>query len=106
VENAIRKHGSISDVAVHAVPSEMTEDEVKAVLVLAEGRTVEPAELFLFLRENLPYFAVPRYAEIRTALPMNAVGRVLKHVLKDECVTPATWDFVAMGLVVEKDGRR
>jgi len=106
VENAIRKHGAISDVAVHAVPSEMTEDEVKAVLVLAEGKTVEPDDLFVFLRENLPYFAVPRYVEIRTSLPVNAVGRVLKHVLKDEGVTPATWDFAAMGLVIEKGGRR
>jgi crotonobetaine/carnitine-CoA ligase len=106
VENAIRKHPSIKDVAVHAVPSDMTEDEVKAVLVLRDGEIVEPGELFRFLRDNLPYFAVPRYIETRAALPVNAVGRVMKHLLKAEGVTPATLDFTAMGLVVGKDERR
>jgi crotonobetaine/carnitine-CoA ligase len=106
LENAIRKHEAIQDVAVHAVPSEMTEDEVKAVLVVAEGRTIEPAELFDFFRANLPYFAVPRYVEIRAALPVNAVGRVMKHVLKAEGITPGTWDFTAMGLVLDRADRR
>jgi crotonobetaine/carnitine-CoA ligase len=106
VENAIRVHELIQDVAVHAVPSTMTEDEVKAVLVLVEGCSVDPAELFDFLRETLPYFAVPRYVEIRTELPVNAVGRVMKHVLKAEGVTPSTWDFTAMGLILDKADRR
>jgi cytochrome P450 len=106
VENAIRAHESIRDVAVHAVPSGMTEDEVKAVLVLVEGGSVDPAQLFDFPRETLPYFAVPRYIEIRSELPVNAVGRVMKHILKEEGVTPATWDFTAMGLVVDKADRR
>jgi crotonobetaine/carnitine-CoA ligase len=106
VENAIRVHDAIHDVAVHAVPSTMTEDEVKAVLVLVEGGSVDPAALFEFFCERLPYFAVPRYVEIRTELPVNAVGRVMKHILKEEGVTPETWDFIAMGLVLDKADRR
>jgi crotonobetaine/carnitine-CoA ligase len=41
----------------------------------------------------LPYFAIPRYIEFRAELPRNAMGKVLKHQLRDEGVTPDTWDI-------------
>jgi crotonobetaine/carnitine-CoA ligase len=106
VEAAIRKHPSIRDVAVHAVSSALAEDDVKAVLILDGDVTVQPEELFEFFRGTLPYFAVPRYVEIRESLPVNALGRVMKHVLREEGVTPATWDLEALGFVITKDERR
>ena len=42
---------------------------------------------------KLPYFAIPRYIEFRAELPRNAMGKVLKHQLRDEGVTPDTWDI-------------
>jgi crotonobetaine/carnitine-CoA ligase len=40
----------------------------------------------------MPHFGVPRYIEIVDDLPRNAVGRVLKYVLRERGVTDATWD--------------
>lgn len=106
LEAAIRKHRAVLDVAVHAVPSPMSEDDVKAVLVVHEGAQVEPTELFEYFKENLPYFAVPRYVELRESLPINALGRVMKHVLREEGITESTWDLEALGLVITKAERR
>lgn len=106
VERAIAAHPKIAEAAVHAVPSPMTEDDIKACLVLASGESVTPAELFGFFRERLPYFAIPRYVEIVPELPRNATLRVMKHLLRARGVTPETWDFDALGLVVGSQDRR
>lgn len=92
METTLRAHFAIQDVAVHAVPSEVTEDDVKVTAVLQPGSTLSERELCEWAIDHLPYFAVPRYIEFRTELPRNPVGRVLKFQLRDEGVTPATWD--------------
>ncbi|HJP66529.1 MAG TPA: AMP-binding protein, partial [Actinomycetota bacterium] len=106
VERAIVTHPKIAEVAVHAVPSEMSEDDIKACLVLEPGQTVEPDELFGFFKETLPYFAIPRYVEVMPELPKNATLRVMKHLLRERGVSDETWDFDALGLSVEKAERR
>lgn len=106
LEAAISAHPKIQEAAVHAVPSEMLEDEVKACIVLAPGEVTTPEELFAFFKEKLPYFAVPRYVEILPELPKNAVGRVMKHLLRERGVTETTWDLQAMGLTVPREERR
>jgi carnitine-CoA ligase len=51
---------------------------------------------------QLPYFCLPRYIEFRPALPRSPVGRVLKRELREEGVTPATWDAEVAGIEYEK----
>ncbi len=52
--------------------------------------------------DKVPYFAVPRYIEFRDELPRNATGKVLKYQLRDEAVTPTTWDLEQSDLEVSK----
>ncbi|MGH2784331.1 MAG: AMP-binding protein [Actinomycetota bacterium] len=106
LEMAIVQHDKILEAAVHAVPSDLLEDDVKACIVLAPGQAIEPAELFEFFKTGLPYYAVPRYVEIVPELPKNAVARVMKHLLRERGVTGDTWDFEALGLTIAKDERR
>ncbi|HVW31566.1 MAG TPA: AMP-binding protein [Acidimicrobiia bacterium] len=106
LEAAIMGHPAVDRAAVHAVPSELTEDDIKVCLTLREGATLEPAELFEFCKAHLPYFAVPRYVEVLDALPHNAMGRIMKHVLRERGVTAGTWDLDALGLVIGRDERR
>jgi carnitine-CoA ligase len=106
LEAAIMRHPAVDRAAVHAVPSDLTEDDIKACLTLRAGATLSPQGIFEFCKANLPYFAVPRYVEVTDALPLNAMGRIMKHVLREQGVTPATWDLEALGLVVERDQRR
>jgi len=106
LEAAIVSHPKIAEAAVVAIRSDMTEDDIKACIVLSAGDPPTPEELFAFLSEKLPYFAVPRYVEIVESLPKTATMRVQKHVLRDAGVTDRTWDFEALDLRVAPDRRR
>jgi crotonobetaine/carnitine-CoA ligase len=92
VEQALLKHPAVGEVAVHAVPSDGSEDDIKATMVLREDTTLSAPDLHLWATDRIPRFALPRFIEFRRELPKNAVGRVLKYQLRDEGVTPSTWD--------------
>jgi crotonobetaine/carnitine-CoA ligase len=102
VERILMGHGSLADVAVHAVPSELSEDDLKVTATLSDGATLREAELFAWCVEQLPYFALPRYIEFRDELPRSPVGRVLKRELRSEAVTSSTWDAETAGVSYEK----
>jgi crotonobetaine/carnitine-CoA ligase len=102
VESVLMGHGALADVAVCAVPSEMTEDDLKITATVKEGASITEEELFRWCIDQLPYFALPRYVEFRRELPRSPVGRVLKRELRDEGVTPTTWDAEAAGITYEK----
>jgi crotonobetaine/carnitine-CoA ligase len=102
METALSLHPDVQDVAVHAVFSELSEDEVKATLVLREGATLTEAQLFTWLIERVPYFALPRFIEFRAELPKSPLGRVLKYQLRDEGKTAATWDRNTSGIDYKK----
>ena len=95
VERILMGHGGLADVVVHAVPSEMGEDDLKITATLAQvgqgASASTEADLFRFCIDALPYFALPRYIEFRAELPRSPVGRVLKRVLRDEGRTATTW---------------
>jgi crotonobetaine/carnitine-CoA ligase len=102
MEVALMRSGLVAEVAVHAVASELSEDDVKLTAVLPPGSSMTEEELCRWAIDNLPYFAVPRYIEFRTEVPKNPVGRILKYQLRDEGVTPTTWDREAAGITFSK----
>ncbi|HWD55660.1 MAG TPA: AMP-binding protein [Acidimicrobiales bacterium] len=102
VERILMGHGALADVAVHAVPSPLTEDDLKITATLREGGALDEEELFRWCIDRLPYFALPRFIEFRDGLPRSPVGRVLKRELRDEGVTPTTWDAEAAGISYER----
>ena len=102
VERALTAHPDVAEVAVHAVGQQDAEDEVKATIVLREGARVTAQELCHWAIEQLPHFAVPRYIEFRGELIKNPTGKVLKYRLRDEGVTPATWDREVAGIEVRR----
>jgi len=102
MENTFRAHPAIEDVAVHAVLSELTEDDVKVTAVLKPGSELAEEALCLWAVDRLPYFAVPRFIEFRAELPRNPVGRILKYQLRDEGCTEATWDREKAGIQLAK----
>ena len=102
VESILMGHGALADVAVHAVPSPLTEDDLKITATVKEGADLTEEQLFRWCIDQLPYFCLPRYIEFRPALPRSPVGRVLKRELREEGVTPATWDAESAGIEYEK----
>ncbi len=92
MEKTYQDHPDIMDVAVHAVFSELGEDDVKVTCVLQESSTLTPEALCTWSVERVPYFAIPRFIEFRSDLPRNPTGKILKYQLREEGCTPATWD--------------
>lgn len=103
VESEIARHPQVSEVAVVAARSELSEDEVLAVVSPVAGGAVAPEALIEFLRTRLPYFMIPRYVRVMQALPRTATQKIVKHQLRAEGVTADTWDREKAGVVVKRD---
>ena len=84
VEDVIKRHPSVLDCAVIGVPSELGEDEVKAYVSPRAPATIDPAQIVRWCAENLAYFKVPRYFEVREELPRTPSLRVRKDLLRQE----------------------
>ena len=103
VESVMRRHPAIAEVAFHAVAGEAgREEEIKATIVLREEGAATEQELFEWAREQLPYFAVPRFIEFRRELPKTPTGKVQKHELRAQGKTAGTWDAHAAGFIVRR----
>lgn len=101
VEHSILQHPDVADIAVHAVSSELGEDDVKACVVLVPGASLGHVELMDFCKTRLPFFAMPRYIEFVTELPRNHSGRVLKFQLRERSINDDTWDREAAGYIIK-----
>lgn len=99
VEAEILAHPDIQECAVVGVQSEISEEEVLAVIVLRIGATLDHAGLLHFLADRLPHFMVPRYLRVVEALPKTPTAKIEKHVLRREAVTDDTWDARANGVI-------
>ena len=62
----------------------MGEDEVKAYVTPRPPSSVDPKEIVYWCAENLAYFKVPRYLEVREELPRTPSLRVRKDLLRQE----------------------
>jgi crotonobetaine/carnitine-CoA ligase len=104
VERQINGHPSIRECSVIGVKADegaSSEDEIMVVLV-ADGDPPDPAELTHWMAERMPYFMVPRYIRVVSALPKTPTERVQKNRLRDEGITPDTWDRDAAGVEVRR----
>src|SRR3954451_16677430 len=81
VEDTIMAHDDVLEAAVVAVPSELTEDDVKAFVVPQQGRSVDFEALREWTATRLSAFKVPRYWQEVDALPRTPTSRVAKHRL-------------------------
>ena len=81
VEEALAEHPSVLECAVVGVPSELSEEEVKAFIVAAPGTSPDFAELRAHAAARLAAFKVPRYWQLIDELPRTPTARVAKHRL-------------------------
>jgi carnitine-CoA ligase len=81
VEEVLQEHPAVLECAVVGVPSELSEDEVKAFVVPADGVSVDFAELRAFAAGRLAAYKVPRYWQAIAELPRTPTSRVAKHQL-------------------------
>ncbi len=84
VENALRQHPDVEDVAVVGLPSEHSGEEVVAVVVPAAGREIDVEELRTFARGILTPYKVPRRVFVVDELPRSLIGKVLRRQVRDK----------------------
>jgi carnitine-CoA ligase len=101
VEDVLDSHEAVLESAVVGVPSELSEEEVKAFVVPADGAQLDFAALRAFAAERLAAFKVPRYWQEVGELPRTPTARVAKHRLP-EGHPPEEYDAEAAAAVPEQ----
>jgi len=81
IEAALLSHPDVVEAAVVGVPSELSEEDIKAFVVLRAGADPSFDELRDWASERLTAFKVPSQYEALDELPHTATGRVAKHRL-------------------------
>lgn len=99
VERIVNQHPSVLESAAIPVASELGEDDLKIVVVLKSGESLQPEELIKLCEDRMAYFMVPRFIEFRDALPKTPTQRVEKYKLQTEGVKPGDWDREKGGYV-------
>jgi crotonobetaine/carnitine-CoA ligase len=81
VEEVLEAHPAVLECAVVGVPSELSEEEVKAFVVPAAGIVPDFDELRAFAAQRLAAYKVPRYWQAIEELPRTPTARLAKHRL-------------------------
>ncbi|KDA40876.1 AMP-dependent synthetase [Frankia sp. B2] len=82
VEDCLFGHPAVAEVAVIGVPDEKWGEAIKALVVLAEGRTATEAELIKHCKERLASYKAPTSVEFRDQLARTATGKLQKFKLR------------------------
>jgi crotonobetaine/carnitine-CoA ligase len=103
VETEVCAHPAVKEAAAVAVPSEVAEDEVLVAVSLAEGMSLDPADLIQFLAPRMAHFMIPRYVRIVPELPKTPTQKVQKHLIRAAGVTADTWDREKAGIRIRRE---
>lgn len=103
VELEVSAHPAVREAAAVAVPSELGEDEILVAVSLAEGASLDPADLLAFLKPRMAHFMVPRYVRIVDDLPKTPTRKVEKYLVRQSGITRDTWDREKAGISVRRE---
>ncbi|UFS60242.1 long-chain-fatty-acid--CoA ligase [Subtercola endophyticus] len=89
VEDAVRDHPSVKDVAVVGLPGEKGGEDVVAAVVLKPGATLDEKAIRDFCRDHLTAYKVPRRVVELDELPTSLIGKVLRRKVRDDLLAAA-----------------
>jgi crotonobetaine/carnitine-CoA ligase len=97
VEQEVLTHPDVQECAAVAVHDPHAEDEVKIVVALRPGASLDPASLHAYLAPRMSAFMVPRFIQIVSELPKTPTQKVRKDVLRGGGVPGDVWDSNKQG---------
>ncbi len=92
LEKVINSMDVVAEAAVIGVPSELSEEEILAVIVAVPGGPLAPEMILDEVQERMPYFAVPRFVRFVDELPKTPSQRIEKYKLRAAGINSDTWD--------------
>jgi HIP---CoA ligase len=84
IEATLMEAPGVAQVAVVGVPDDRLGEVGKAFVVARPGEVVEADQLIAFARERMANYKVPRSVVAVDELPVNAGGKVMKHLLRQQ----------------------
>ncbi|NML44301.1 ATP-dependent acyl-CoA ligase [Ramlibacter sp. G-1-2-2] len=92
VESLVSSHPDVRECAALAHPANVGEDDVRIIVVAAEGAGLSAAKLYDWLTRVMPRYMLPRYIEFTDALPRTPTNKIEKLKLKEAGLPAHAWD--------------
>ena len=84
VEDALRQHSDVSDVAVVGLPIGGGGEDVVAAVVLKSGAPFDEKAMRDWCREHLTAYKVPKKIIVIDELPKSLIGKVLRRAVREK----------------------
>ncbi|PAU78444.1 class I adenylate-forming enzyme family protein [Halomonas salipaludis] len=81
VESVTQQHPDVEECAMIGVAADIGEQEIKLFLKPKAGRSIEPRELYHWLKERLASYQCPRYIAVVKEFERTPSHRIVKHCL-------------------------
>ncbi len=82
IEEVLYSHPSVNEAAVVGMPDEVYGENIKAFIVLAQGKEASAEEIIAYCQEKLKRFKSPKEVVFLEALPKSLVGKILRKELR------------------------
>jgi len=84
IESVLLQHPQVQAAAVVGITDAEWGEKVVGAVVPADGVAVDEDELRAFVRARLRSTKTPEHIQVRTGLPFNETGKLLRRVLRTE----------------------
>lgn len=103
LEDLLRSHPKVLDVAVVGIPDPAEGKKLKACVQPKEQVAITPEEILDFCQGKIAHFMIPHYLELMDQLPrLGGTEKVAKADLEKAGVTEKTWDREKEGYKIKR----
>jgi fatty-acyl-CoA synthase len=89
IEDILITHPKVKQASVVGIPDAIAGEKVLAFIIPESGSQPTILEILQFCRENMAPYKVPGNVYFVNEFPLNATGKVLKRVLREEAIKKA-----------------
>jgi long-chain acyl-CoA synthetase len=86
IEEVLRRHPKVKDVAAVGVPDRVKGQAVVAVIALNPGMEGDREEFLEYCRKNMPEYRVPKAILLRDEVPRDPAGKILRRMVRQEAL--------------------
>jgi crotonobetaine/carnitine-CoA ligase len=97
VERTIEQHPDVLEAAVIGVPSELTDEDVLAYVVLRSESNLRPEDIVEWCAQNLARFKTPRFVEFIAEMPKTPTSKIQKSKLRAMAPGAGRYDYEVDG---------